>query len=437
MYNIDPYSQVLIKTDWHNLDCTQNNNLNNKKCCMKYNCCMCCCHCNHHLCKYPKEVILQYIFKEQIYYSKCKHPFIHNYFPSTISNGKTFLMHNNLTYIGSTISSSIVGGEKINSVPVEYPDYSKTDVGKGKKWPAKVFAPYVDTTAWPTYNFIDTFNKYKVPYFNLGFIVTKSYNVCLPSWATYYPAEAGPVNDQIKQLRDLGGDVCVSFGGAAGMPIHINCPDADSLFKQYQLFCDAYGLTRIDFDIEGTWISSAYSAQNLNNANALKKLQDYYKGKGESIDIWFTLPILPTGLTPDGLNVIKQAKDAGVNIGGINVMTMDYGDSAAPNPSGKMGQYGIQAITSLHSQLSSLYGSSKTSSEIWAMIGTTPMLGVNDVVTEVFKQSDATETLNFAKQNNIGMISMWSSNRDLAGSFVTKITQQPNDFTVIFNAYNS
>lgn len=37
----------------------------------------------------------------------------------------------------------------ISETPVIYPDYSKVDVGKGIKWPSKVFAPFVDTTAWP------------------------------------------------------------------------------------------------------------------------------------------------------------------------------------------------------------------------------------------------------------------------------------------------
>ncbi len=422
MAKSNSFDVKVITIDWHNSECNYNKGCS-------------CCKCNHH--HNPcEENILQYIYKEQIYYIKCTEYNKYNYFPTGIGNGSTYLMHNDYTYISSTfIGSPFLASARLNEVPVVYPDYSQTDVGKGIKWPAKVFAPFVDTTAWPTYSIIDDFNNYQVPYFNLGFIVTKSYNVCQPSWATYYPAEAGPVNDQIKQLRSLGGDVCVSFGGAAGMPIHINAPDVNSLFTQYKLFCDAYGLTRIDFDLEGIWISSSYATQNINNANALKMLQEYYISKGETIDIWFTLPILPDGLTVEGINILKQAISAGVNISGVNAMTMDYGDSAAPDPQGKMGEYGIQAITSLYNQLNTLYNGTKTSQQLWSMIGTTPMLGVNDVNTEIFGLTDATQTLNFAQQNNIGMISMWSANRDLAGTSATGITQQANDFTKIFKEY--
>ncbi|MGL6104568.1 chitinase [Romboutsia sp.] len=425
MSKITNYEVQFIEADWHNLKCS------NKKNCNRYKCN---CNCKSQL---PKNVILTYVYKEQIYYIRCLESTIFNFFPSFMGNGSTYLMHNDKTYISSSfLAAPILSYNKLGEVPVIYPEYSSTDVGKGKKWPAKVFSPFVDTTAWPTYSIVDDFKNLNVPYFNLGFIVTKSYNVCQPSWATYYPAESGPMNDQIKEIRSLGGDVCVSFGGAAGMPIHINCPDANSLFNQYKLFCDAYGLTRIDFDLEGTWISPAYATQNTNNSNALKMLQDYYISKGSSIDIWFTLPILPQGLTDDGINILKKAISAGVNISGVNAMTMDYGDSAAPNPAGKMGSYGIQAITSLYNQLNTLYNGSKTPQQLWSMIGTTPMLGVNDVITEIFGLADATQTLNFAKQNSIGMISMWSANRDLSGSSATGIPQQPNDFTKIFNAYN-
>ena len=97
---------------------------------------------------------------------------------------------------------------------------------------------------------------------------------------------------------------------------------------------------------------------------------------------------------------------------GVNVMTMDYGDGTAPNPDGQMGQYGIDAITALHDQLATIYGGSKTDAELWAMVGSTPMIGQNDVQSEVFYVADAEQTLNFAQQNGVGMLGMWSINRD-------------------------
>jgi hypothetical protein len=72
-------------------------------------------------------------------------------------------------------------------------------------------------------------------------------------------------------------------------------------------------------------------------------------------------------------------------------MAMDYGDSAAPNPTGNMGTYAIQAGTSLFSQLQSVYGASKTAAQLWSRVAVTPMIGLNDVVTETFDQSAATQ----------------------------------------------
>src|SRR5437870_6357456 len=48
---------------------------------------------------------------------------------------------------------------------------------------------------------------------------------------------------------------------------------------------------------------------------------------GQTLNISFTLPVLPTGLTADGLNVLASAKHDGLNVDLVNIMTMDYGSS--------------------------------------------------------------------------------------------------------------
>ena len=65
--------------------------------------------------------------------------------------------------------------------------------------------------------------------------------------------------------------------------------------------------------------------------------------------------MLPTGLTADGLNVVDSALKSGVALAGVNVMAMDYGDSAAPTsgPNAQsMGAYAIQSAESTYTQLS-------------------------------------------------------------------------------------
>jgi chitinase len=135
-----------------------------------------------------------------------------------------------------------------------------------------------------------------------------------------------------------------------------------------------------------------------------------------------------------------------VNLSVVNVMAMDYGDSAAPNPQGRMGDYAIQAATSLFNQLRAVYGAAKTDSQLWGMVGVTPMIGINDVTTEVFDQQEAREVLAFAQQRGIGRIAFWSLNRDQqnpAGVLnhvdlkSSSILQSPFEFTGIFRPFTS
>lgn len=150
----------------------------------------------------------------------------------------------------------------------------------------------------------------------------------------------------------------------------------------------------------------------------MKKVQDKWKSEGKDIAIWYTLPILPTGLTPEGMNVLSDAKAKGVELAGVNVMTMDYGNAIcqSANTEGQNihGKCATSAIANLHSQLKGLHPN-KSDAEIDAMMGTTPMVGVNDVQGEVFYLSDARLVMQDAQKRNLGMVGIWSIARDLPG----------------------
>lgn len=60
----------------------------------------------------------------------------------------------------------------------------------------------------------------------------------------------------------------------------------------------------------------------------------------------FTLPVLPTGLTQDGVGLVENARANGVAIDAVNIMAMDYGP-----PSSAMGDLAVQAATSTEAQL--------------------------------------------------------------------------------------
>ncbi len=266
--------------------------------------------------------------------------------------------------------------------------------------PDRVFAPYVDVTLYPTPSISEVADETGQKYFTLAFVVSSG--MCTPSWGGYSSYDTEYYRSEIEAIRAAGGDVIVSFGGASGTELALSCSDEESLLEAYQSVIDAYDLKWVDFDIEGSAVADTVSVDRRNNVIA--QLQE----NNPDLKVAYCLPVLPTGLTSDGLNVIQSAIDAGVAIDVVNVMAMDYGDSAAPNPDGQMGEYAIQSVENTHEQLVALGLTD-------VQMGVTPMIGYNDVSTEIFYLSDADTVLSWAQQSDdidMGLLSMWSLNRD-------------------------
>lgn len=312
-------------------------------------------------------------------------------------------------------------------------------------WPEQVFAPYVDATGWPPFDFVSSAGQQGILHYNLGFVVADSLTA-EPSWGGYYSADGSYLGEEIDLLRQAGGDVMVSFGGAANRELAVAISDVDTLTTAYQQVIDAYNLTHIDFDIEGAWIADRASIAR--RSEAIARLQASAMNQNRELSVWFTLPVLPSGLTTDGIHVIESALTYGVDIAGVNIMAMNYGDYAAPNPDGQMGEYAIQSAQSLHRQMVEAYqdaGMSITSEDLWKKIGVTPMIGINDVTTEIFNQQDARELLAFAESKSIGMLSIWSMNRDqpcengqtYVSPTCSGVDQTPLEFSRIIGQYTS
>ncbi|MCY0914605.1 RICIN domain-containing protein [Massilia antarctica] len=80
--------------------------------------------------------------------------------------------------------------------------------------------------------------------------------------------------------------------------------------------------------------------------------------------------------------------------------------------SGKnMGDPAISAANSTYKQIKGVF-TGRTDAQLWTMIGMTPMIGVNDVATDVFRQADARNVGDFAKQKKLGLLSFWNLQRD-------------------------
>ncbi|MFK4149420.1 cellulose binding domain-containing protein [Streptomyces sp. NPDC004065] len=315
------------------------------------------------------------------------------------------------------------------STPAPKPTPSQT-TGSGTTTSAG-FAPYVDTSLYPAFDLLAAANATGVKNYNLAFVTDGG--GCTPKWGGVTDLASDGVASQIGALRAKGGDVRVSFGGASGSELATTCSSADALAAAYGKAVDQFKLTKVDFDVEGGALPN--TAANTRRAQAIAKLQQQHPG----LDVSFTLPVMPEGLTQDGVNLLSDAKSNGVKISTVNIMAMDYG----PAYSGDMGTYAEQAATATQAQIKSVLGLSDSAA--WKTVAVTPMIGVNDVSSEVFKVDDATQLVNFAKSKGIGWLSMWSATRDkqcaggtkpTADATCSSITQDAFAFAKAFGAFN-
>jgi hypothetical protein len=272
--------------------------------------------------------------------------------------------------------------------------------------------------------------------FTLGFVVSQD-NTCEASWGSFYPVNTDYYAAGIAALRKAGGDVIVSFGGEASTELADSCTSVAALQAQYQSVITTYGLTHVDFDIEGA--DEGNTASLARRGAAIAGLER----ANPTLTVSLTLPVLPTGLDFNGLNVLNTTIGAGARVDLVNVMAMDYGGEA-PNPSGQMGAYAIQAAKATEGQLAKIFPSD-TPAQLWKMVGVTPMLGVNDNTNEVFGVSDAQQLETFASQVGMGRLSMWAATRDIscpggaqgfASDTCSGITQQPFAFSTVFAAFD-
>jgi hypothetical protein len=288
--------------------------------------------------------------------------------------------------------------------PAPSPSPSPSPAPPGGSAPASAagFAPYVDTSLFPPFSLTTAASDTDVKQFNLAFVV--SGGGCTPEWGGVTAIGSDPVASQISALRSAGGDARVSFGGEAGSELALTCNNASQLAAAYQQVISAYGLNKVDFDVEGAAIAN--TAANSVRDQALAMLQSQDKG----LQVSFTLPVEPSGLTQDGINLVSGAVSAGVQISAVNVMAMDFGDANAPDPATMMGTYVVDSATATDAQLASVLGISDA--DAWSKVAVTPMIGQNDQSDEVFTLSDAQQLETFAASKHLAWLSMWSAGRD-------------------------
>jgi chitinase len=227
-------------------------------------------------------------------------------------------------------------------------------------------------------------------FFTLAFLTPSS--GCTQIWEASGQG-VGAYKTQIQSLKNAGGDVAVSFGGAAGGEVAITCTNVTSLQAAYANVVNTYGITHLDFDIEGDTLNN--SAANARRNTALAALQK----ANPSVVVDYTLAVGPDGLPGQQIQLLKDAKAAGVNVNVVNLMTMDFGDGENALNDAKSG------ANAAHSQIAGIY-TGLTSAQLWNKIGLTPIAGQNDD-NEFFSQSDATNLETFAATNGVQKLAFW------------------------------
>lgn len=296
-----------------------------------------------------------------------------------------------------------------------------------------LYAPYADCCLWPNFA-IENVTVTGILFYTLAFIVDdQTQPGATPCWGGFPTLGMDYYLDRIDSLRAQGGDVIMSFGGANGVELAYAAADEFAARAAYKTAIDAYALTSIDCDIEGMFVADPPSI--MRRSKAMKLLQDEYPG----LRISLTLPVMPTGLTVNGLNVVQNALTQGVDLYCVNVMAMDYGPSVID-----MGDAAISAGEAVFLQLKTLYqslGIPMHDSLVWRKIGITPMIGQNDIPGEVFWLDDAVDVANWALTRKINRLAIWSANRDRPCNApgdplysCSHIPQVPYEFSGIFGA---
>ena len=256
-------------------------------------------------------------------------------------------------------------------------------------FPAHYSAPYLQLSSGTVGDLAKDKSASGDKFYTLAFLIPKS--GCTPMWEDGNDS-LGAFTSQISSFKSSGGNVIISFGGASGGEPAQKCTSVSSLTAEYAKVVSTYGVTRLDFDIEGGVLDD--TASNARRDSALAALQK----QNAAVQVDFTLPVDPTGLPSNALALLKDAKSKGVKVNAVNIMTMDFYDGKPVLSDAE------SAARATASQLSSLYGIS--TSAAYNKMGLTPIAGTNDDGA-VFSQSNASSLESFAASNGVQELSFW------------------------------
>jgi hypothetical protein len=231
--------------------------------------------------------------------------------------------------------------------------------------------------------------------FTLAFILNGG--GCNPVWDSAGGlTAAGPIN-RINAIRNAGGDVVVSFGGASGNKLGNGCGSAAALAGAYQKVINAYKLRAIDIDLEAGEVS-----QYKKVLSALKII----KTNNAKVQTIITLGVNPNGLGGTEAKIPGAAGAMGSPVDVWSIMPFDFCGGGSPN----MTKQTISASEGLHRQLKAALN--ETDAKIYSRQGISSMNGHTDCSGENVSVQDFKNMLAYEQQHHLARFTFWELNRD-------------------------
>lgn len=271
------------------------------------------------------------------------------------------------------------------------------DIGTSLNWNTNVLSTAITGTLTPVLNVVPAKLQAVTWAFATGECGSEN-------WAGVSADSLAQANVQAFANANL--NYVVSTGGAAGA---FTCSSATGM----KTFINRYAsknLVGIDFDIE----VGQTQAQITSLVQQVGAVQSLYP----NLRFSFTIATLgssngyaasnPYGdLNVTGDYVMQAIKQQGLSNYTVNLMTMDYGAAGSSvcvvaNGVCDMGQTAIQAAKNLNAK----YGTPYSNIEL------TPMIGMNDVSSEVFSLKDVDTMTQWAISNKLAGLHFWSLDRD-------------------------
>jgi hypothetical protein len=279
--------------------------------------------------------------------------------------------------------------------------------------PSHVFSPYFE--AYSGDSPLTLSQESGAKYLTMAFIQTASPGSCTPLWNgdTSMPIASSSFGSDISAIQAAGGNVIPSFGGYTadhdGTDIADSCTNVSEIAAAYESVITTYNVSRIDLDIEDNSLTNSAGITRRNQAVAM--VESWAASNGRTVQFVYTIPSTTTGLDSSGLNVMQNAVANNATVSIVNIMTFDYYIGTTQ----EMATDTETAGSGLYSQLQSLYPG-KSAARLWAMIGVTDMIGIDDYgAAETFTTADASTVYNWAVSKGIGELSFWALERDNGG----------------------